>query len=109
MKLEDCKRDMRVQVKADGITAVIIAVEGDKVLLNHVNDFYVNPDEIREVRECNMKVLRSREGGDHPKSDYWCCIINRANEDIVRLYNSMVDDGVDPEQARMILPQSMMT
>lgn len=27
----------------------------------------------------------------------------------VRLYNTMIDDGVAPEQARMILPQNMMT
>lgn len=32
-----------------------------------------------------------------------------ANGSLLSLYNTMIDEGVAPEQARMVLPQSMMT
>tara|TARA_R100000951_G_scaffold98292_2_gene88235 strand:+ start:1415 stop:2080 length:666 start_codon:yes stop_codon:yes gene_type:complete len=39
--------------------------------------------------------------------------LKKSNKDLIQksvdLYNSMLDDGVAPEQARMILPQSMYT
>ena len=31
------------------------------------------------------------------------------NENALRMYKQLIDEGVAPEQARMVLPQSMMT
>ncbi len=35
--------------------------------------------------------------------------VNYHNEKSLNLYNQLLDEGVAPEQARMVLPQSMMT
>lgn len=36
-------------------------------------------------------------------------LIQHANNSAVKMYNTLIDSGVAPEQARMVLPQSMVT
>lgn len=67
-------------------------------------EFYV-PDAWRERAE-NKK---QGSGGRHPKSEMWTDVIAETYRSILKTYNSMIRDGVAPEQARMVLPQSMMT
>jgi thymidylate synthase (FAD) len=53
--------------------------------------------------------VKQGSAGIHPKSDHWL----EHYKDVVNLcvarYEHMIADGVCPEQARMVLPQSMMT
>ena len=50
---------------------------------------------------------------EHPYYDNWSEPIDRyagwVNEKMIYLYQRMIDNGVAPEQARMVLPQSTMT
>lgn len=53
--------------------------------------------------------VKQGSAGMHPNSDHWL----EHYKDVVNLcvarYEHMIADGVCPEQARMVLPQSMMT
>lgn len=53
--------------------------------------------------------IKQGSGGTHPNSGYW----SHVYEDILlhakNVYRYMIKDGVSPEQARMVLPQSMYT
>ena len=66
--------------------------------------FYV-PDEWREA----AKDKKQGSGGVHPHSDKWMNYYVETCTDAVETYKQMILDGVAPEQARMILPQSMLT
>lgn len=63
------------------------------------------PDSWR-VKAANKK---QGSGSAHIYSHGWTRIVGGLYEQIVKTYNSMIEDGVAPEQARMILPQSMLT
>lgn len=54
----------------------------------------------------NVKQGSSEEGVDQPILDEQ---INRYTQRALNMYNSMLRYGVAPEQARMILPQNIMT
>ena len=41
--------------------------------------------------------------------DYWNNKLDTLHDDALHLYEQMIDDGVAPEQARFVLPQSMYT
>lgn len=58
------------------------------------------------VRPVNMK---QGSGGDHPASGAWSVAAGINLRQILQLYEGMLKDGVAPEQARMVLPQNMMT
>ena len=45
----------------------------------------------------------------HKHSEQWKPPYAEAMEDMLDLYDELLEDGVAPEQARMVLPQSMMT
>jgi thymidylate synthase (FAD) len=45
----------------------------------------------------------------HPKSDDAIYLMKKACEDSMETYQVLLDENVPPEQARMVLPQSMMT
>lgn len=51
------------------------------------------------------RILRSRMHGDQTVHD----AVERLNYHALELYQEMLDRGVCPEQARMVLPQSMYT
>jgi len=48
-------------------------------------------------------------GGNHKYADKWLTEVDTRNLDSLAFYNSMVRDGVAPEQARGHLPQDLMT
>lgn len=68
-------------------------------------EFYV-PEEWRERPEGSVK---QGSGNTHPNSLYWYQTYGNLVYDIQSIYNNMIEEGVAPEMARMILPQSMMT
>lgn len=63
------------------------------------------PEHFRSVA-ANVK---QGSAGIHPKSDHWLDHYKDAVNLCVARYEHMIADGVCPEQARMVLPQSMMT
>ena len=92
-------------------------VKHEYLRMNEVSRRYVDfspelyrPDIWREKSE-NKK---QGSGGPHPTwhsgsgSDY-IGIIEEVYESALNLYNDMIEDGIAPEQARMVLPQAMMT
>ncbi len=68
-------------------------------------EFYI-PDVWRSKPEGSIK---QGSGDDHPKSDDYSARYAFFMERARALYEDMIFDGIAPEQARMVLPQSMIT
>lgn len=80
----------------------------NEVSRRYVSDepsFY-EPNYWREAAE-NKKQGSTDEV--HMHSEYYMNYMDRVNELALQCYTDMIKDGVAPEQARMVLPQSMMT
>ena len=64
------------------------------------------PDAIR------TRAATKKQGSNddvHPKSDDLLDLMRRSCQDAMETYQVLLDEGVPPEQARMVLPQNMMT
>jgi len=68
-------------------------------------EFYV-PDVWRSRPDGSIK---QGSAGAHPRSHMWSAAYDLFIDQCVELYEGMIADGVAPEQARMVLPQSMLT
>ena len=68
-------------------------------------EFYA-PSEWRSRPEGSVK---QGSGGVHKDSRDYCVGYERYIDQATHDYNKMIADGVAPEQARMVLPQSMLT
>lgn len=64
------------------------------------------PDSWRKKPDGNIK---QGSAGVHDRNAYWSDRYERQVETMRDMYHEMIDDGIAPEQARMILPQSMLT
>lgn len=53
--------------------------------------------------------VKQGSGDDHPLSDSLTDLYDSKMRDMRDLYEDLLEDGVAPEQARMVLPQSMYT
>ena len=53
--------------------------------------------------------IKQGSGAEHPDSELWRGAYLKRLEYAVSMYEEMIDDGIAPEQARMLLPQAMMT
>jgi thymidylate synthase, flavin-dependent len=80
---------------------------------NEISRRYVNdpprfwePDVFRNSAE---SVKQGSSDQANWNSDYWISRISGVYHNISIMYKQMLDDGVCPEQARAILPQSMVT
>ena len=73
--------------------------------VDDVPEFYI-PDAWRSRPEGSVK---QGSAGVHHDSTNWMLCYKDNCEEMVKIYVAMLEDGVAPEQARMILPQSMMT
>jgi thymidylate synthase (FAD) len=60
------------------------------------------PDTFRAKPEGSIK---QGSGDVHPKSDHWLGQYERVCLEAIKLYETMIADGVCPEQARFVLPQ----
>ena len=69
--------------------------------VDHEPEFY----KPTEWRERSVDVKQGSEGVTYPDPD----IISFNEYTTLRSYNELLEHGVCPEQARMVLPQSMMT
>lgn len=63
---------------------------------------------IPEFRSKPEGSIKQGSGGIHEANDYWKRRYTYHTQEAVALYIKMVDDGVAPEQARMVLPQGAM-
>ena len=62
------------------------------------------PDEFRAAPE----KAKQGSGGTHPRSDGWTTFYVAHCQRGIDLYESMIADGVAPEQARFVLPQGVL-
>lgn len=79
----------------------------NEVSRRYVDDepqFYI-PDEWRE----RAQDKKQGSGGVYKYSDYYTGIVETTYSHLMTIYTDMILDGIAPEQARMVLPQSMMT
>ena len=80
---------------------------------NEVSRRYVDTDpEFYLPEYFRPKAENIKQGStdvEHAHNDYWNDYLKRQCELSLQTYQSMIQDGVAPEQARMILPQNMMT
>jgi thymidylate synthase (FAD) len=79
---------------------------------NEVSRRYVDdPPEFYIPNSWRLRSVNAKQGseGEHPRSSYWMARYLKKLEDDFQLYDEMIQDGVAPEQARMVLPQSMYT
>ena len=53
--------------------------------------------------------IKQGSSGKHETSDDWDMVAKDHLDTALLIYNNMIADGVAPEQARVILPQNMMT
>lgn len=79
---------------------------------NEISRRYVDDTpEFYEPEMWRMAPENAKQGssGDHPSNDFWEERIANWHMDASLLYEAMIEQGVAPEQARMVLPQSMYT
>lgn len=79
---------------------------------NEVSRRYVDnePDlYLPEYWRNKSETAKQGSSGIHLKSQYWDKQVETHYENCLGLYNSMINDNVAPEQARMVLPQAMFT
>lgn len=62
------------------------------------------PESFRKAPEGNKK---QGSEGVHPFSDYWLGHYTRVCNEAIAIYNDMIEEGVAPEQARLVLPQGV--
>lgn len=61
------------------------------------------PDQFRSAPE-NAK---QGSGGVHPYSTLWRAVYEDKCQEMINLYEEMIEDGIAPEQARFVLPQGV--
>lgn len=88
-------------------------VKHEYLRMNEISRRYVS--ETPEVyipetfRNAPVGSVKQGSSGKHYDSDDWIDIYADCSKGWLNLYRQMIHDGVAPEQARMVLPQSMMT
>lgn len=86
----------------------VVGFSYNEVSRRYVDDtpeFYV-PDTWRSRPDGSMK---QGSGDAHPQSSAWRIAYDTFLNHAESLYRDMISGGVAPEQARMVLPQSMLT
>lgn len=63
----------------------------------------------KEWRNRPNGSVKQGSGGIHKRSNYWGREYLDICDKTIALYEAMIVDGVAPEQARIVLPQSMLT
>jgi thymidylate synthase (FAD) len=80
---------------------------------NEVSRRYVDdPPTFHLPNAVRTRAPNKKQGSNddvHPHNDEALHLIQKACEDAVETYNVLLADNVPPEQARMVLPQNMMT
>lgn len=78
--------------------------------INEISRRYVSTTpEIYKPKEWRGRAIDKKQGSSNKIVDVWNTMVNVAFIDCVQIYNYLIEIGVAPEQARMILPQAMYT
>jgi thymidylate synthase (FAD) len=103
---------MQFRIKAPIFVARQLVKHQVGLSWNEVSRRYVDfPPELYKPKEWRGRPINSKQGSDGTV-DLGKTIdhnLETAMESCLILYNTMIEKGVAPEQARMVLPQSMMT
>lgn len=86
-------------------------VKHEYTILSEYSRRYITSDVEFYGHQYRNKAEDKKQGsvGVHEASDHWNKKVQLFNKDALDLYNSMVDAGVAPEQARGVLPQDLLT
>lgn len=86
-------------------------VKHEYTILSEYSRRYITSDVEFYGHEYRNKAEDKKQGsvGVHEASEHWNKKVQLFNKDALDLYNSMVDAGVAPEQARGVLPQDLLT
>jgi thymidylate synthase (FAD) len=80
---------------------------------NEISRRYVNEEpSFWMPMDLRNKAENVKQGSSlivHPASDLYKLDIDTLTDNATSLYNRMIQEGICPEQARMVLPQNMMT
>lgn len=80
---------------------------------NEISRRYVSSSPDYFLPECFRRSpgasVKQGSGEEHPHSTHWLEQLERYNNLCVSIYEEMVADGVAPEEARLVLPQGVMT
>ena len=103
---------MQFHVKAPVFVARQLVKHQVGLIWNEVSRRYVDyPPELFKPEVWRGRPVNSKQGsaGEINLDPTLQHVYETAMEQCLILYNSFIDKGIAPEQARMILPQSMMT
>ena len=80
---------------------------------NEVSRRYVDEPPTFHMPECFRTRAPSKKQGSnddvHPENDFMLSVLKESCTHSLMCYNSLLQHNVPPEQARMVLPQNMMT
>jgi len=101
------------RIKAPVISARQLVKSSVGLCWNEISRRYVSYEpEVYSVPEWRGAPVNAKQGSDgHPKMDQRVIaeLYETVSKQAVAAYNELVAGGVAPEQARLVLPQSMMT
>jgi thymidylate synthase (FAD) len=103
---------MQFRIKAPVFVARQLVKHQVGLVWNEVSRRYVDfPPEIYKPDAWRGRPINSKQGsaGEVKLDPTLQHVYETAMEQCLILYNSFIDKGIAPEQARMVLPQSMMT
>ena len=98
---------MQIHVKAPVFVARQLVKHQVGLVWNEVSRRYVdNEPEFYEPTEWRLAAVNKKQGSSNETVEY---DVNSAYELCKETYNNMLEAGIAPEMARMVLPQSMYT
>ena len=98
---------MQIHIKAPVFVARQLVKHQVGLVWNEVSRRYVdNEPELYEPTEWRLAAVNKKQGSSNETVEY---DVNSAYELCKETYNNMLKEGIAPEMARMVLPQSMMT
>lgn len=103
---------LQFRIKAPIFVARQLAKHQIGGVWNEVSRRYVDDEpEFYFPETWRVKPVNAKQGsgGEHAASGAWTLAAGINVGQLLHLYKEMIKDGVAPEQARMVLPQNMMT
>lgn len=76
--------------------------EESRRYVSHTPEFYM-PDHFR----ASAANVKQGSAGEHPKSQFYLKEYDEVCRESIDMYETMINDGICPEQARFILPQGV--
>ena len=78
--------------------------------INEVSRRYVDTKpEMYQPKKWRLKAKDKKQGSSKETVEVWNMLTQVAFIDCVQIYEHLIEEGIAPEQARMLLPQAMYT